>query len=119
MSREGIWQKGSNPQYAHAVVRRIGYAAGRSLVLQDALASQDPLVAQYELFHINGNALFDFKSRKFAQYLTGELFNGMFLGDSACLIIWLEWRMPLLDHTSLHTHNHTLAYTHYHLYLLL
>jgi len=55
MSREGIWQKGSNPQYAHAV---------------DVLASQDPLVAHHELFHINGNALFDFKSPKFGQYLT-------------------------------------------------
>ena len=85
MSREGIWQKGSNPQYAHAVVRRIGYTARRSLALQDVLASQDPLVAHHELFHINGNALFDFKSPKFGQYLTGELFKAMLLEDSAGL----------------------------------
>ena len=89
MSREGIWQKGSNPQYAHAVVRRIGYAAGRSLVLQDALASQDPLVAYHELFHINGNALFDFKSPKFGQYLIGELFNATLLENSARLTLFL------------------------------
>lgn len=56
MRREGIWQKGSNPQYAHSV---------------DVLAAQDPQVALYELFHINGNALFDFKSKAFGQYLTG------------------------------------------------
>jgi hypothetical protein len=57
MKREGIWQKGSHPQYAHAV---------------DVLASQDQMVAQHELFHINGNALYDFQSHTFGKYLDGS-----------------------------------------------
>jgi len=54
MHREGIWQKGSAPQYAHGV---------------DVLSSRPDAAEQ--LFHINGNAIYDFHSPGFRQYLQG------------------------------------------------
>ena len=54
MYREGIWQKGSAPQYAHGV---------------DVLSKRKDAVEQ--LFHMNGNAIYDFHSDGFRQYLQG------------------------------------------------
>lgn len=53
MAREGIWQKGSSPQYAHAV---------------DHVSSLKTV--EHELFHINGNSIYDFKSAEFRKFLT-------------------------------------------------
>jgi len=52
MGREGIWQKGSSPQYAHSV----DYVSSFKTV-------------ESELFHINGNSIYDFKSAEFSKFL--------------------------------------------------
>ena len=48
-----------------------------------------------------------------------DLFLSVLIAIPVTIIIWLGWRIPLLDHASLHTRTLKLTYTHYHLYLLL
>ena len=41
-----------------------------------------------------------------------DLFLSVLIAIPVTMIIWLGWRIPRLDHASLHSHNHTLTHSH-------
>ena len=87
MHREGVWQKGSGPRYAHGM---------------DSLGSTDGWM--HEMYHINGNSLYDFKSTQFGQYMeVCNLLDGNLLTVMLCWMIIAHTRVCLDVYTTVVT----------------